>query len=93
MQLKLGKKTYTTKKLTGAALWESLEFEEELKKEEVLIKKLNMMAEQVIKLYDNQFEIKDIQDGLNADEVWQILNLQCFGVGIKMAKKIQTKND
>jgi len=93
MKLKLGKKTYDTGALKGSVLWESMEFEDLLKKETTPLKQLNMMAENVIKLYGNQFTIEDIQDGLSADEVWATLNSQCFGVGIKLQEKIQPKNE
>ncbi|WKY44161.1 hypothetical protein Q5O14_16275 [Eubacteriaceae bacterium ES2] len=93
MQIKLGNTTYDTGKLTGAALWESLEFEELVKAEKSKIKQLNMMAEQVVKLYGNQFTVEDIKNGLEAHETWGELNAQCFGVGFKLAEKVNVKNE
>lgn len=93
MQIKLGEKTYNTGKLTGEALWESLEFEETVKAEKVMLNQLNMMAEQVVKLYKNQFTVEDIKKGLESHEVWATLNNQCFGVGYKLVEKIETKNE
>lgn len=85
-------KTFDTGPQTAAAIFKAAEFEEEFYSEKSSLKRLNLLADQVVAMYGNQFTAEDLKNGLSAEEFREVMNYQCFGIGQKIAEK-STKND
>ena len=89
MQIILNGKTYESPAPKARMVREAVEITEEIDFGDIKAKDIDKLVNYVVKLYDNNFSIDDVYDGLEAEKLIPTLTESIEGVLGKMGAKLE----